>query len=76
MVDNVPIHGVDTNQSKTLVLLSRPYKDLPNTDKIKYACPLQKVEVDSWDYTSPKKVLSTFEQGKSDAKHYLKQLLG
>jgi len=76
MVDNVPVHGVDTNQSKTLVLLSRPYKDLPNTEKITYLCPLQKVEVASWDYTSPKKVHSTFEQGKSDAKHYLKQLLG
>lgn len=74
MVDNVPIHGIDTSRGKTLVMLSRPYASLPNSSNIDYVAPSQKLPVDSWDYTSPNKVLATFEQGKRDAKHYLKAM--
>jgi len=72
MVDNVPLHGVDTKKGKTLVLLSRPYKTLPKITNVDYAAPLQIVPVSGWDYTSPNDVIATFEQGKQDAQHYLK----
>ena len=74
MVDNVPVHGVDTTKGKTLVLLSRPYDALPKLANIHYVAPSQKLPIDSWDYTSPDKVLQTYEQGKSDAKGYLKAM--
>lgn len=74
MVDNVPIHGVDTTKGKTLVMLSRPYNSLPKPANIDYVAPSKKLPVDSWDYTSPAKVLQTYEQGKADAKNYLRAL--
>lgn len=73
MVDNVPLHGVNIQEGRTLVLLSRPYKNLPTKPNVDYAAPLQTVPVSGWDYTSPNDVIATFEQGKHDAKHYLKR---
>lgn len=74
MVDNVPVHGVKTPNAKTLVLLSRPYTSLPTTPNIHYVAPSKKPPIDSWDYTSPDKVLQTFEQGKTDAKRHLRAM--
>lgn len=75
MVDNVPIHGVDTSKGKTLVLLSRPYKKLPGNDAVDYVQPLSPVPISSWDYTKPNEIIATFEQGKKDAEYYLAKML-
>lgn len=74
MVDNVPIHGVDTSNSKTLVMLSRPYASLPKTPNVHYVAPSKKPPIESWDYTSPDRVLETYQQGKSDAKLHLRAM--
>ena len=76
MVDNVPVHGVAHESGKTLVLLSRPYKKLPQTGERIYVQPSQPVPVKSWDYTSPEKVSETYALGVKDGfaflKHYSK----
>lgn len=74
MVDNVPVHGIQTANGKTLVMLSRPYSSLPSLPNIDYVAPSKKPPIESWDYTSPDKVLQTFEQGKLDAKQYLRTM--
>jgi predicted acylesterase/phospholipase RssA len=74
MVDNVPVHGIEAENTNTLVLLSRPYKQLPEIAGRTYVQPLKPVPVSSWDYTNPQAVLATYEQGKQDAYVYLKLL--
>jgi predicted patatin/cPLA2 family phospholipase len=74
MVDNVPLHGVDHEAAKTLVLLSRPYKYIPAIANVTYVQPSKPVPISSWDYTSPNLVKQTYDQGKDDARNYLKSI--
>ena len=74
MVDNVPVHGVNHYPGQTLVLLSRPYKNLPTISGRIYAQPSQPVPVKSWDYTNPTGVQLTYEQGLSDGMIFLNTL--
>lgn len=74
MVDNVPVHGVEQFPGNCLVLLSRPYKKLPEIKGRIYVQPSRKVEVDSWDYTQPDKIQKTFELGQQDGLAFLGQL--
>jgi len=74
LVDNVPLHGVDQLPGNTLVMLTRPYKKLPTRERITYVQPSQPVAASSWDYTSPENVQLTYDQGRSDAAHFLRTL--
>jgi len=74
MVDNVPVHGVEAYPGKTLVMLTRPYRKLPEQPGRLYVQPSRKVPVTSWDYTNPDGVQATFNQGLDDARSFLKQL--
>lgn len=73
MVDNVPVHGVDTFPGETLVMLSRPYTSLPSRKGFTYVQPSRPVPIKSWDYTNPKAVQETYLQGIEDAKSFLKK---
>ncbi len=74
MVDNVPIHGVENEPGKTLVLLTRPYKNLPQHPERVYVQPSVKLPVVSWDYTNPGGVQAAYDQGVKDAQSFLKSL--
>ena len=71
MIDNIPVHGVSGYSGDTLVLCSRPYNNLPNIPGRTYLAPSNPVAISSWDYTNPKAVKATFEQGKEDALKFL-----
>ncbi len=71
MIDNVPIHGVSHYKGQTLILCSRPYKQLPQITGRTYVAPSRPVAIKSWDYTNPQGVLDCFEQGKEDAQRFL-----
>lgn len=73
MIDNVPVHGLSHETGEILVLLTRPYKKLPQIEKRTYIQPSRKVDVDSWDYTSPNKVQSTYDLGCQDALTFLRE---
>jgi predicted acylesterase/phospholipase RssA len=71
MIDNIPVHGVNNFPGHTLVLCSRPYKNLPTIDGRTYIAPSNPVAVNSWDYTNPEAIKITFNQGKEDALLFL-----
>ena len=74
MIDNVPVHGVEHFPGKTLVLCSRPYKQLPSFENRVYIAPSKPVAVESWDYTNPDGIINSFNQGKADADSFLDSL--
>lgn len=71
MIDNIPAHGVSKFPGQTLILCSRPYKNLPDIAGRTYIAPSIPVAVKSWDYTNPEAVKITFQQGKKDALTFL-----
>ena len=71
MIDNVPIHGLPKDATNVLVLLTRPYKELPRREGWTYVQPSRKVDVDSWDYTQADKVQRTYDLGCKDAESFL-----
>ena len=74
MIDNIPAHGVSKYSGDTLVLCSRPYKELPTIKGKIYVAPSKTVPAKSWDYTNPKSVEETFELGKQDGLNFLKKI--
>jgi len=75
LVDNVPVHGVPKNSGETLILLTRPYQNIPKTHDRIYLQPSQVLPVDSWDYTNPKGIQDTFDLGRSDGEKLLSKYL-
>lgn len=76
MIDNIPLHGVTNFPGNTLVLCSRPYKNLPEPKNgTVYVAPSRPVPVNSWDYTNPGAVEATFKQGKDDAFLFINTVL-
>lgn len=73
LVDNVPVDGLDDAPGETLVLLTRPYEQLPNVPGRVYVQPSRPVPIGSWDYTSPELLKATFEQGQADGEIFLRE---
>lgn len=76
LVDNVPVEGLgdDVHKGNTLVLLSRPYPPdlrLMTADRL-YVHPATRVPLSTWDYSSPEKVRTTYEQGLREGELFLK----
>ena len=65
LVDNVPLSAV-AECRRPLVLLSRPARDLPVGGREVYVCPSDQVPVSTWDFSSPDKIVETFELGRRD----------
>lgn len=73
LVDNVPLSAV-AECRRPLVLLSRPEQDLPVGGREIYACPSETVPVSTWDFSSPDKVIETFELGRRDGARFREDL--
>ena len=71
LVENVPLSAV-AECRRPLVLLSRHVRDLPRGGRELYACPSKPVPVKTWDFSSPGKVVETFELGRSDGVRFLR----
>lgn len=69
LVDNVPLSAV-AECRRPLVLLSRPVRDLPVGGREVYACPSETVPVSTWDFSSPDKIVETFELGRRDGARF------
>jgi len=76
LVDNVPVAPTVNSPGPTLVLLSRPYRDLPRIPGRLYVQPSQPVPVSAWDYTDPQAVEATFRQGQRDGERFLADQAG
>lgn len=75
MIDPVPVRLVSDVPGPTLVLTTRRYaKKTPvfAADGCLYVQPSSPVAASGWDFTSPKRFLKTYEQGRQDAEAFLK----
>lgn len=73
LVDNVPLSAV-AECLRPLVLLSRPVRDLPVGGREVYVCPSEEVSVSTWDFSSPDKIVETFELGRRDGARFREDL--
>ena len=69
LVDNVPLSAV-AECRRPLVLLSQHERALPAGGREVYACPSELVPVSAWDFSSPEKVVKTFELGLRDGARF------
>ena len=74
LVENVPLSAV-AECRRPLVLLSRHQRELPSGGREIYACPSEPVPVPPWDFSSPDKVIETFELGCRDGARFLEKHL-
>ena len=73
LIDYVPL-GAVSDCRRPLVLLSRPERHLPASGREVYACPSEPVPVSTWDFSSPDKVVETFELGRHDGARFRERL--
>lgn len=69
LFDSAPAELVDEHE-RTLVLLSRPYKQLPTHPSRLYVQPSREPAVSMWDYTSPERIQQTFDLGRTDGEAF------
>ena len=72
LVENVPLSAVGECR-RPLVLLSRHLRNLPRGGRAVYACPSRTPPVSTWDFSSPGKVVETFELGRSDGARFIRR---
>ena len=72
LVESVPLSAV-AECRRPLVLLSRHLRTLPRPGRELYACPSRPVPVSTWDFSSPGKIIETFELGRSDGAWFVRQ---
>ena len=72
LVENVPLSAV-AECRRPLVLLARHLPRLPRGGRALYACPSRPVPVATWDFSSPGKVVETYELGRSDGVEFLRE---
>jgi hypothetical protein len=69
LVDNVPIEplaGIEVAGGKTLVLLTRLYKNLPSVPGRLYTQPSRRIELSQFDITNPGGIRAAYELGVKD----------
>ena len=73
LVANVPVAAV-ADCRRPLVLLSQCEQTLPVGSRALYVCPSEPVPVSAWDFSSPDKVVQTFELGSRDGARFREAL--
>ena len=70
MVDKAPMPVPD--RGRTLVLLTRSYRNLPQVEGRLYIAPSETVPADKIDFTDPDKLRRTWDLGEDDARRMLR----
>ena len=70
MVDKAPMP--DPDRGRTLVLLTRNYRNVPEVEGRLYVTPSEEVPADKIDFTDPTKLRDTWEIGEEDARRALR----
>ncbi|WP_444945166.1 patatin-like phospholipase family protein [Microbulbifer sp. VTAC004] len=78
VVDNIPVAGLDQEEGRVLILLSRRYSRYPDRftrrqgDQLwTYVQPSQPPFIRVWDYTNPELAQKTYELGFADGRNFL-----
>lgn len=69
LVDNVPVEplaAVEARSGKTLVLLTRRYRKLPNIPHRTYVQPTHPIPIGQFDITRPDAIYKAYEMGMAD----------
>ena len=67
IIDNVPAHLADGREGKTLVLLSKRYRqELPSPGQRVYVQPSERITLDKFDYANPEGLQQTYDLGRRD----------
>ena len=77
LVDNVPIEPIELieqNGGRTLVLLTRVYKNVPSVKGRTYVQPSQKISIGQFDITNPQGIQDAFELGLHDGHAFAARL--
>lgn len=77
LVDNVPVEPllpIEAQGGRTLVLLTRLYKDVPRIANRTYVQPSQKISVKQFDITDPDGIRQAFELGLKDGDAFARSL--
>lgn len=70
LVGTVPNGAVPRPDGQTLVLLTRPFNQLPELPGTTFAQPSRPVPVSTWDYTDNAALQATFDLGLSDGAEF------
>jgi hypothetical protein len=71
IIDNVPAYLADKREGRTLVLLSKRYRqDLPSFGTRTYVQPSRPIRIDKFDYANPAGIQETYELGVNDGKTF------
>lgn len=68
-IDNAPMP--DPNEGRTLVPLTRSYRNLPEISELTYICPSKDTPADKIDFTDAAALRATYEQGRRDMREML-----
>ncbi|MCF6430495.1 patatin-like phospholipase family protein [Leisingera sp. MMG026] len=71
MADQAPMP--DPDKGRTLVLLTRPYKRLPEVAGRLYVWPEEEVPADKIDFTDPEKIQATWDAGLTAGEKFLRE---
>jgi hypothetical protein len=77
LVDNVPVEPlapVEAAGGKTLVLLTRLYKNVPGVAGRTYVQPSQKINLSQFDITNPEGIRAAYELGVNDGNAFAASL--
>ena len=71
MVDQAPLP--DPDEGRTLILLTKRFRNLPEVEGRLYVSPSDEVPADKIDFTDPSKLMETWEMGEEDARRALRE---
>lgn len=72
IIDNVPAHLADGRDGRTLVLLSKKYKQaLPEPGHRVYVQPSESIRIDKFDYANPEGLQEVYELGLRDGEAFV-----
>jgi predicted acylesterase/phospholipase RssA len=77
LVDNVPVEPLTPIESaggRTLVLLTRLYRNLPEVAGRTYVQPSRKIDLSQFDITNPRGIRAAYELGLKDGNAFAASL--
>ncbi len=74
MADQAPLPMPD--EGRTLILLTREYRNIPDVADRLYVMPSGEVPSDKLDFTDPDKLRRTWDQGRADGEAFLEKFDG
>ncbi len=69
LTDNVPVAALPECE-RILVLLTRSFPSLPQSERVLYVQPSREIPVEKWDYTRPDGIEQAFALGQSDGREF------